>query len=187
MKLIRTYLSVILICAIFVGCTTFSSPDSICMKTNLVSSLSRTPLYPILEDDPRASTISVVKTTCVSAKEEAPAGKMHIEIDLALNIPEARKTSGKTKKAIFPVFVALLDQQDNVLDRLDEKVEVTITDKSLSHTHKITYRPPEGIDVSSKEYRLLVGFHGTVMASHSTLTHHRVKKVASKTGSKGNN
>jgi hypothetical protein len=185
MKIIRTLLSMSILFGILEGCGTFPSPEPTCMKPVLVSSLSRTPLYPILEDDPRAATISVVKTTCGSSKQEALSRRAQIEIDLALTIPEARRTFGRTKKALFPVFVALLDQQDNILDRLDAMIEVTITDKAVSHTQKITYHLPEGVDIDSKDHRLLVGFHGGVTASHSVMAHHPVKKVSHKSDGKG--
>jgi len=180
MNLAHTCLSVVLLISVLVGCGTISPSDSACMKTVLVSSLSRTPLYPLLEEDPRVATISIVKAVCVSSKEGESAGKAPIEIDLALNISEARKMSKRIKKALFPVFVALIDAEDNVLDRLDKKIEVTISDKPLNHSHKITYHPPQGIDVGSGDHRLLVGFHGSVMPSHGPLTHHLVKRGAHK-------
>ena len=163
------------------GCASFSPPESGCMKTVLVTTLSRVPLHAAFGDDPRTGTISLVKSGCGGSNAELSGGKGDIGINLLLTVPEARKGTGRVKKVVFPIFVALLDREDNVIDSHNENIEVTITDKVLSHTHKITYHPPEGIDAESEDHRILVGFKGNVRAAHSIHTHpQNVKKLVHK-------
>jgi hypothetical protein len=151
------------------------------MKTVLVSSLSSATLHSAREHDPRAATLAVVKVGCGGSAEAFPGGKGDIGVNLSLTIPEALKGTGSVNKAIFPVFVALLDQEDNVLDRHDEKIEITITDQALSHIHTITYHLPEGIDVGSETHRLLVGFNGGVIPVRSPMVHAQpINKAAPK-------
>lgn len=187
MTYLRTLLSTVLVSSFLGGCDTVSSTNSQCIKPVLVPDLSRTPLYPVIEDDPRAATISISQSGCGGSKEELPGENDDIGINMALTIPEARKGTGRVKKVIFPVFVALLDKQENVVDRWDEKIEVTITDQPLNHTHKITYHPPEGINAGSADHRILVGFKGNVLAEHVTKAEHGpVKKSAPAKRRKGN-
>ena len=132
--------------------------------------LIKAPLYPVMEEDPRSVTISTFKAGCGGSTAELPGGKGDIGVHMTLTMPEAKHRTGKVKKVAFPLFVALLDQEDNVLDRQDESVKMTISDHSLNHIHKITYRPPEGIDIGSADCRLLVGFNGPAVADHSLTT-----------------
>lgn len=175
MKFIRQCLYSISLMVLLVGCDTFSSRDSECLKPVLVQNMSRLPLYPIFHDDPRFATLSVVKSTCQTSSDEISIGQPSVEIDLALTIVEARKPTRKTKEVIFPIFIALLDKQDNVLDRHDERIGVTITDKSLNQSHKIKYLFPQGIDIGKADYRLFLGFLGNVMATHSGTHKHHTK------------
>ena len=160
------------------GCASFSSSESGCMKAVLVSTLSRVPLHNAFGDDPRSATISLIKSGCGGSNAEFPGGKGDVGMNLLLTVPEARKGSGRVKKVAFPIFLGLLDHEDNVMDRHDENIEVTITDKALSHTHKITYHLPEGIDVGSEEHRILVGFNGNASAVHSSHPHKQNMKNA---------
>jgi len=163
------------------GCVSLSSSDSGCIKTVLVSTLSRVPLHTAMGDDPRSATISLVKSGCGGSNIDLPGEKRDIGMNLLLTVPEARKESGRVKKITFPIFVALLDREDNVIDRHDENIEVTITNKALSHTHKTTYHLPEGIDVGSDDHRILVGFKGNALTAHSIQPHtNYVKKKTRK-------
>jgi hypothetical protein len=129
----------------------------------------------------------LVKSGCGGSSAELPGGKGDVGMNLLLTVPEARRGSGRVKRVAFPIFVALLDREDNVIDRHDETIEVTITDKALSHTHKITYHPPKGIDVGSEEHRVLVGFKGNANAVHSAHPHKKtMKKMAHKKKIKAN-
>lgn len=182
MKIVQSTLSIALLTIFLGGCSTFPSSDSECMKTVLVSTLSRVPVYPVMEKDKRSVTISTFKGGCGGSSADLPGGQDEIGINMTLTMPEATHGTHKVKKVAFPIFVALLDKDDNVLDRLDEKIEVTIDHHSLSHTHKITYRPPAGINVHSEDHRLLVGFNGSVTAVHSVnVQRSGVKKSTPKT------
>jgi hypothetical protein len=87
---------------------------------------------------------------------------------MALTMPEAHQKKGRVRKIAFPIFVALLDEEDEVLDRHDEEIVVTISDRSLSHIHKTTYHLPGGIDVDSQSHYILVGFNGPVKVRGSS-------------------
>lgn len=152
--------------AFLVGCATSSPPPSGCLKTALVSSLSKAPVRPVLKQETRLVTLSGVKRVCRASSGPLSERKRSICITMALTMPEARQKHGTGRKVAFPVFVALLDKEDNVLDRQDEKIRVTISDRSLNHTHTILYHLPEGIEADSENHRLLVGFKGRVMPVH---------------------
>ncbi len=163
MKIMQAVLSIILFSAFLGGCATLSSSDSACIKTVLISTLSKTPLYPAIPEDARTVTISTFKGGCGGSSADLPGGKGDIGIHMTLTVPEAKQKHGQVKKIAVPVFVALLDKEDNILDRQDDQIEVTISNQSLNHTHKIIYHPPHGIDIESKDHRILVGFNGRVM------------------------
>lgn len=165
----RAHLFASLLILTLAGCQVLPSVESPCMKISLLSNVSRTPLYHIVEDDPRSATLGINKTECKSVQDARGSETSQIVIDVALTIPEARKTYSRTTMAIFPVFVALLDSEDNVLDRHDENIEVNITDKATNHVHKIIYHLPQGISADSKQHRLLIGFNGNIISRSSHL------------------
>jgi len=148
------------------GCSIFGST---CIKTALVTNLSTTPLSSVIKGDTRVVTISAFKGGCGGSSPQLPGGEGDIGISLALTAPEAKHPTGRLKKVAFPIFVALLDEDDNVLDRYDEIITATINNASLNHTHQIIYRPPPGINVESEDHRILVGFNGEAKALASSL------------------
>jgi len=133
------------------------------MRTVLVSALSKAPLSSVFEEDRRFVTISAFKAGCGGSSAELPGEKGDIGINMTLTMPESKQKHGKVRKVIVPVFVALMDKEDNVLDRQDEKVEVNLSDHSLKHTHKMIYHPPQEIAVDSEAHHIFVGFNGSVM------------------------
>lgn len=179
-KLIKFTLPIASMLFVFGGCSTF--PDSECMKSVLVSAESRTPLYPVREGDTRSVSITNFKGGCGGASPDLPGKEGEFGINMTLTAPEGKRSSVREKRVVFPVFVALLDNKDNVLDRLDEKVEVTIDDHAVNHSHKITYRLPTGISINSTDHRLLVGFNGGVTEAYSSKahTHHKRKPLHKK-------
>lgn len=185
-KSIHPALIVVLLSAFLGGCSTFSSSDSGCMKTVLVTTVSKTPLSSARKGDTRTVTISHFKGGCERSKAQLLGEKDKVGINLTLTAPEAKPATGSVKKIAFPVFVALLDKEDNVLDRYDEIIKVTVSDEPLNHTHKITYRPPEGIDIGGDDHRLLIGFNGNAKAAPSEIAKAPIeKKVAPKKSHKG--
>lgn len=162
MNLTKPPLPVIFLFALLAGCATLPSSDSGCMKTVLVSSLSKVPLSPAIKGDNRFLTVSDFKGGCNASNPGFLGTGGDIGITMTVAAPEAKHKHGKTQKIRVPVFIALLDKQDNVLDRQDEKVDLTINDHSLIHTEKMTYRLPQGISKDSEGHRLLVGLNGPV-------------------------
>ena len=159
-RIIQSTLSIALLSLLLGGgCSTFSPSDTQCMKTVLVTSASRMPLSRVMTGDGRDVIITAFKGGCGGSSPQLPGGSDDIGMTLTFTTPDARYATGKAKEVTLPLFVALLDQEDNVKDRQDENVKVTISDHSLNHTHKIIYHPPEGIDVDSQAYRILVGFN----------------------------
>jgi hypothetical protein len=180
MKLSPPLLAIYFFCAFLGGCGTVS--PSGCLKTSLVSNLSKTPLFPVLKDDNRTVAISSFKGKCVNPSDDLPGEKGDISISMALTMPEAQQKKGRVRKIAFPIFVALLDEEDEVLDRHDEEIVVTISDHSLSHIHKTTYHLPEEIDVDSQSHYILVGFNRPVRvmgASAPQFSRVKVKKKLS--------
>lgn len=163
MKIMQTVFPIILFSAFLGGCAPLSLSDSACIKTVLISTLSKTPLYPAIPEDARTVTISAFKGGCGGSSADLPGGKGDIGITMTLTVPEAKQKHGKVKKIAVPVFVALLDKEDNILDRQDNQIQVTISNQPLNHTHKIIYHPPQGIDSESQDHRILVGFNGRVI------------------------
>lgn len=183
-QIVHSAVTITLLTLFFIGCSSFSSSDSTCMKTVLVSTLSRTPLHSVIADDTRSVTISDFKAGCGGSSESLPGGQGEVGINMTLTAPESIRGKGKAQKVAFPIFIALLDKNDNVLDRRDERIEVTITEDSLKHTYKTSYRPPAGINVNSENHRILVGFHGNAEPIHSFHGHSSVaKKSPPKKGS----
>lgn len=160
--IIQPALSIALLSFLLGGCSTFSPSDTQCMKTVLITSASRMPLSRVMTGDGRDVIITGFKGGCGGSSAQLPGGSDDIGIILTLTTPEARHSTGKVKEVTLPLFVALLDKEENVKDRHDENVKVTISDRSLNHTHKITYHPPEGIEVDDQSYRVLVGFNTEV-------------------------
>lgn len=158
-RIVQPILSIALLSLLLGGCSIFSSSDTKCMKTALVTSVSKVPLSRVMTGDRRDVIISSFKGGCGGSSPQLPGGSDDIGITLTLTAPEAKHSTGKTKEVTLPLFVALLDKQDNVKDRLDENIKVTISDRALNHIHKITYHLPEGIDVDNQDYRILVGFN----------------------------
>jgi hypothetical protein len=180
MRLTQPFQAMILLVLVLAGCSTYA-PPSTCMKTVLVSNLSRAPLYPILEDDPRSATILINKTSCGMTKVDEATEKAHIEIDLALAITEARKNYSFPQKVTFSLFVALLDSDDNVIDRQDQNIEVDITEKPTNLVHKIIYLPPQDISADSHEHRLAIGFNERGASRQSSFVHHSKENSVLKT------
>ena len=130
------------------------------MKTLLASSLSRAPLSPTIKGDERVVSIADFKGGCGGSGYGLPGGPGDIGILMTVTLPESTPKGNHPQAVSLPVFVALLDREDNVLDRQDETVKILVTDDHLIHTHKIVYHPPRGIDVSSENHRVLLGFNG---------------------------
>jgi len=120
------------------------------------------PLSRVKVGDRRDVIISAFKGGCGGSSPQLPGGSDDIGLTLTLTVPEAKRPTGQAKEVALPLFVALLDKEDNVKDRLDEMVKVTISDRALNHAHKITYHLPEGIDVDNQDYRILVGFNADI-------------------------
>jgi hypothetical protein len=180
-RIVQPALSIGLLSLLLGGCSTFSSSDAKCMKTALVTSVSTMPLSRVVAGDHRNIIISAFKGGCGGASPELPGESDDIGITLTLTAPEAKQPTGQTRGVTLPLFVALLDKQDNVKDRLDENIKVTISDHALNHTHKITYHPPEGIDVDNQDYRILVGFNAEAApAPHSKPASVSVSKAKKK-------
>ena len=174
-KMVHLALSFIFFTFFLIGCSTLSSSDSSCMKTVLVSTLSRISLHPVNSEDTRSISISTFKAGCGGSCADLPGGPGTIGINMKLTMPEATRGKGMTQKIALPFFIALLDDKENVLDRRDEVIEIKISKDSLNHTYKTSYRPPAGIEVSSQNHRVMVGFNGDAWvvkkASHSKGSH----------------
>lgn len=175
---------ILFICLPLVQCTTFQSTDSVCLKTIVIPDLSRAPLYPVIEHDTRIAILSLDQVSCSRANEEATDSKAANLINLTITIPEARKKTDRIKKVKFPLCVALLDAQENVIDRYDELVEITISDKPLTYKHMITYVAPEGVDIEAKDHQLLVGFNGNVTSASLSKASHPLQKAVRKKAQK---
>ena len=158
-------LSVLLFLFLLGGCNVFPSPNMKCMKTVLVSSVSKMPLSRVKVGDRRDVIISAFKGGCGGSSPELPGGSDDIGLTLTLTVPEAKRSTGQAKEVALPLFVALLDKEDNVKDRLDEMVKVTVSDRALNHIHKITYHLPEGINADNQNYRILVGFNAEIVSA----------------------
>lgn len=170
MKRIHPLLPVIF-SALLAGCASLSSPDTGCMKTVLVSKLSKAPLSPAINGDKRSLAIAEFKGGCHTASSGFLSKSNDIGITMTLSLPESRHKHGKVQKVRVPIFIALLDKEDNVLDRWDEKINLTIKDHSLTHTQKLTYQLPQGISRDSENHRILVGFNGPVKLLPSSPSH----------------
>jgi hypothetical protein len=101
-------------------------------------------------------------------------------IGLTVTIPEARKKTNHTKKAKFPIFVAIVDAEENVLDRYDGTLDITISDNPLAYKHTITYLVPEGLSIEGKDYQLFVGFNGSVTSASGSKVSHSLQKAVRK-------
>ncbi len=181
-RIIQPALSIAFLSLLLGGCSTFSPSDTQCMKTVLVTSVSRMPLSRVVAGEGRDVIITAFKGGCGGSSPQLPGGSDDIGITLTLTAPEAKRSTGKVKEVTLPLFVALLYQEDNVKDRHDENVKVTISDRALNHTHKITYHPPEGIEVDNQAYRILVGFNAE--AAHVPHSEARSAPKVKKTSSK---
>jgi len=126
------------------------------------------PLASVRAGDDREVMISAFKGGCGGASSELPGGSGDIGLTLTLIAPEAKRPLGKGQEILLPLFVALLDQEDNVRDRLDENIKVTISDHAFNHVHKIIYHPPQGVKVDNQHYRILVGFHSEAARMYPT-------------------
>ena len=166
MKITPIILSLVFLCAFLGGCTTLSSSSLKCMKVVLAPSVSKVRLSPAVKGDTRTVSISNFKGGCGGPSEEIPGEKGDIGIIMELTAPQAKHPMHGRAKVAFPVFVALLDKEDNVLDRYDERIEAVISAHPLNHAHDIIYHPPEGIPVDGEGYKVVVGFHGPVMPVH---------------------
>ena len=177
---VQSTLSITLLSLLLGGCGTFSSSDTQCMKSSLVTSLSRMPLSRVMGGDERDVIITIFKGGCGGSSPQLPGGSEDIGITLTFTTPEVKRSTGDVKEVVLPLFVALLDKEDNIKDRHDEKVKVTISDRSLNHTHKITYHPPEGIGVDNQAYRILVGFNAEAgHVPYSGFSMHKAGKPSS--------
>ncbi|MBM3632411.1 MAG: hypothetical protein FJX03_01710 [Alphaproteobacteria bacterium] len=145
-----------------VGCSSVPPKDPGCIKTSVISTLSRVPLYTALEEDSRIATLAVEKVECDELRIAPSEGKANIGMNLKLTIPATRKDKGSNKNVVFPVFVALINCEDAVIDRHDEMIKVHVKRTALNHTHKIKYELPEGVSTRKQDYRILVGFNGSV-------------------------
>lgn len=159
----QSTLSALLFLFLLGGCSIFPSSNTKCIKTVLVSSVSKMPLSRVKMGDRRDVIISAFKGGCGGSSPQLPGGSDDIGLTLTLTVPEAKRPTGQTKEVALPLFVALLDKEDNVKDRLDEMVKVTLSDHALNHTHKIIYHLPEGIDVDNQNYSILVGFNAEIV------------------------
>lgn len=158
-RIVQSTLSIAFLSFVLGGCSTFSPSDTQCMKTVMVTSVSRMPLSRVMVEDGRDVIITAFKGGCGGSSPQLPGGSGDIGITLTLTVPEAKRSTDKVKEVTLPLFVALLDKEDNVKDRHDENVKVTVNDRLLNHIHQITYHPPEGIEVDNQDYRVLVGFN----------------------------
>ena len=171
-----------------VGCSTTPLEGSGCIKTSVITTLSRSPLYTALEEDSRIATLAIEKVECDKSKNARSEGNDDIGLNLILSIPAARKDMGSDKKVVFPVFVALLNREDVVIDRYDEMINVHVNKAALSHTHKINYHLPEGVSAHNEDYRILVGFYGSVRTAQADAKYSAAgKKAIHKTVSKKKN
>jgi hypothetical protein len=160
MRLLTSFIP--LLAFILGGCSpSFRSEESRCIKTVPVSSLSQMPLSHFIKGDSRMLTVSSFKAGCGGSSPDLPGGYDDIGINVTLKIPDARNPKGKITEIEVPLFVALLDHQDNVLDRQDEALKIKVSDYAFSQAYKITYHPPKGIDPTSPSHKILVGFNGT--------------------------
>lgn len=142
------------------GCSSsFHSEEARCIKTVLVSSLSEMPLSSFIHQDSRKIKVAAFKAGCGGTSPDLPGGYDDIGLHITLKIPNARHPKGHITEITVPLFVALLDLQDNVLDRQDEALKLKISDYAFSQAYKITYRPPEGIALTSTYHKILVGFN----------------------------
>ena len=103
--------------------------------------------------------VAAFKAGCGGSNPDLPGGYDDIGIHITLKIPNARHPKGNITEITVPLFVALLDLQDNVLDRQDEALKLKVSDYDFSQAYKITYRPPEGVDPTSTHHKILVGFN----------------------------
>ena len=161
------------------GCSSsFRSEESRCIKTALVSSLSQMPLSHFIKEDSRMVTISAFKAGCGGSSPDLPGGYNDIGINVTLKIPDAHSPKDNVTEITLPLFVALLNRQDDVLDRQDESINLKVSDYALSKTYKITYHPPEGIDPTSANHKILMGFNQVAIKDPSPKrsVHQSVKK-----------
>lgn len=186
MTFARPLTCIVFLILFLVGCSSVPHKDSGCIKTSVISTLSRVPLYTALEEDSRIATLAVEKVECDLALSE---GKADVGMNLKLTIPAARKDKGSNKIVTFPVFVALLNREDTVIDRHDEMIQVPVKKTALSHMHKVNYHLPEGLSAHRQDYRILVGFNGSARAArvdtkysneNKKVIHKRVKKKKNK-------
>ena len=166
----RTLPSLVLLLPLLSGCSD-SLTSSQCVKAKLISSLSRAPLHHVSKEDPRSMVISDFKSGCGGAVADLPGGEGDIGLSMVFTLPEVRQgqlNSGKNweKEVVLPVFIALLDGDENVLDRKDENIHLTISNHALIRTHQLTYHLPEGVDSSSLEHHILVGVNGNIKPAH---------------------
>jgi hypothetical protein len=103
--------------------------------------------------------VAAFKAGCGGSSPDLPGGYDDIGIHITLKIPNAPHPQGHMTEIAVPLFVALLDLQDNVLDRQDEALKLKVSDDAFSQAYKITYHPPEGVDPTSIHHKILVGFN----------------------------
>jgi hypothetical protein len=84
------------------------------------------PLSRVMVEEGRDVIITAFKGECGGSSPQLPGGSGDIGIILTLTVPEAKRSKDEVKEATLPLFVALLDKEDNVKDRRDENVKVTI-------------------------------------------------------------
>ncbi|MBM3467956.1 MAG: hypothetical protein FJX71_00810 [Alphaproteobacteria bacterium] len=104
-------------------------------------------------------TLSDFKAGCGGSSNQLPGGSDDIGINVTFMVPAAKHPRHRVNKVTFPLFVALVDKNENVIDRRDESVDIKISDKSLNFAHKIIYTPPKEVAVDSENHRILVGFN----------------------------
>jgi hypothetical protein len=157
----KVCLALVVFAGILAGCSSFSSTDTPCIKTSLVGSLATLPVAHFIKGDPRHIAISGFHTTKAPDSANEPVNEKDVAIDFVLAVPEndPSHSSPITRKARLPVFVALLDKQDNVLDRMDVKITINLGQQALDEPYHIVYHFPKGLDGSCDDYRLLMGFN----------------------------
>ena len=160
------------------GCSTVPDADAPCLEASLIGSLSKLPLSSFMPEGTRKEeryvTVSGFKSGCGSALPGIAGEEGDVGISLILSVPRAKNRNGggagvgrggaegqapPLKVIMLPLFVALLDDKDNVIDRKDFKIKFPLGNKALNCPYKLVYHPPKGISVKSKSHRILVGFH----------------------------
>lgn len=161
----RYLVGIIFLCSFLEGCTTVSNGDSRCMKVSLITALSKVSLSHENLHEIRSLSVSNFKGGCGGTSADLPGKSDEIGINLTLFVPEAKKSTHKKRTVTLGAFVALVDKNDQIKDRFDEKIKLVINDYAVSHTHKIIYRLPQDIKVNDQNYRILVGLKEGAVSS----------------------